>query len=178
MGTSGKGIWFADSNNPSDFKQLIGAKKLSSNNIYQLIFDDQGYLWAGTERGVDKIELNPANEIIDVHHFGRNDGFLGIETCLNAVDKDAKGNLWFGAIYGLTQHIPYDNTKTAIIPKVYFTALEERYKNIDSLNLKEWTNSSKILQLTPEQTQLSFSFRALDIDHPNEIEYRLSLIHI
>ncbi len=175
LGTSGKGIWYANSSDPSNFQQLKGAKKLSSNNIYQLIFDDQGYLWAGTERGIDKIELNTANEIIDVYHFGRNDGFLGIETCLNAVDKDDKGNLWFGAIYGLTQHVPNENVKIAVQPKVYFTGVEERYKNIDSLNLKDWTNSDKILQLTPEQTQLGFSFRTLDLDHPKEIEYRTKL---
>lgn len=175
LGTLGKGIWFADSNSPTDFKQLKGAKQLTSSNMYQLIFDDQGYLWAGSERGVDKIELNPTNEIIDIHHFGRNDGFLGIETCLNAVDKDDEGNLWFGAIYGLTKHIPNENTKTSSAPTVYFTGVEERYKTIDSLNLRELTNSEKILQLTPEQTQLGFSFRTVDLDHPNEIEYRTKL---
>lgn len=175
LGTSGKGIWYADRSNPTNFQQLKGAKKLTSNNIYQLIFDDQGYLWVGTERGVDKIELNAAKEIIDVYHFGRNDGFLGIETCLNAVDSDKGGNLWFGAIYGLTQHIPNESIYTSTPPNIYFTAVAETYKNIDSLNLKDWTNSDIILQLTPEQTQLSFSFRTVDLDHPNEIEYRSKL---
>ncbi|SEK29507.1 Two component regulator propeller [Maribacter orientalis] len=175
LGTSGKGIWFENSSNPTNFQQLKGAKNLSSNNIYQLIFDDQGYLWAGSERGVDKIELNPTNEIVDVDHFGRNDGFLGIETCLNAVDKDDQGNLWFGAIYGLTKHIPTESKKASLPPTVYFTGVEERYKKIDSLVLKDWTNSNKILQLTPEQTQLGFSFRTVDLDHPNEIGYRTRL---
>ena len=175
LGTSGKGIWYANSTNPVNFQQLKGSKNLSSNNIYQLIFDDQGYLWAGSERGVDKIELNKANEIADVYHFGRNDGFLGIETCLNAVDKDEQGNLWFGAIYGLTKHIPSESKKASLPPTVYFTGVEERYKNIDSLVLKDWTNSNKVLQLTPDQTQLGFSFRTVDVDHPNEIEYRTRL---
>ncbi|WP_339627743.1 two-component regulator propeller domain-containing protein [uncultured Maribacter sp.] len=175
LGTSGKGIWFANSSNPTNFQQLKGAKKLSSNNIYQLIFDDQGYLWAGSERGVDKIELNPTNEIEDVYHFGRNDGFLGIETCLNAVDKDDQGNLWFGAIYGLTKHIPSESKKASLPPTVYLTGVEERYKKIDSLILKDWTNSNKVLQLNPDQTQLGFSFRTVDVHHPNEIEYRTRL---
>ena len=175
LGTAGKGIWYANNTDPINFQQLKGAKNLSSNNIYQLIFDDQGYLWAGSERGVDKIKLNPKNEIVNVYHFGRNDGFLGIETCLNAVDKDDQGNLWFGAIYGLTEHIPNESIKTAVPPKVYFTGVEERYKNIDSLVLEEWTNSDKLLQLTPEQTQLGFSFRTVDIDHPNDIQYRTKL---
>ncbi|WP_144800998.1 two-component regulator propeller domain-containing protein [Maribacter sp. MAR_2009_72] len=175
LGTSGKGIWYANSTNPVNFQQLKGSKRLSSNNIYQLIFDDQGNLWAGSERGVDKIELNVTNEIVDIYHFGRNDGFLGIETCLNAVDKDEDGNLWFGAIYGLTKHIPSESKKTAAAPTVYFTGVEERYKTIDSLILKDWTNTNKILQLTPDQTQLGFSFRTVDFDHPNEVAYRTRL---
>ncbi|WP_210707920.1 sensor histidine kinase [Maribacter dokdonensis] len=175
LGTSGKGIWYANSTNPVNFQQLKGSKRLSSNNIYQLIFDEQGNLWAGSERGVDKIELSATNEIVDIYHFGRNDGFLGIETCLNAVDKDEDGNLWFGAIYGLTKHIPSESKKTAAAPKVYFTGVEERYKSIDSLILKDWTNTSKILQLTPDQTQLGFSFRTVDVDHPNEVTYRTRL---
>ncbi|WP_324026193.1 two-component regulator propeller domain-containing protein [Maribacter sp. BPC-D8] len=175
LGTSGKGIWYANSANPVNFQQLKGSKNLSSNNIYQLIFDEQGYLWAGSERGVDKIELNKANEIVDVYHFGRNDGFLGIETCLNAVDIDTNGNIWFGAIYGLTKHIPSDGKKASTAPTVYFTGVEERYKSIDSIVLKDWTNSKKVLQLTPEQTQLGFSFRTVDVDHPNEVEYRTKL---
>ncbi len=175
LGTFGKGIWHANSGSPADFQQLKGPKELSSGNIYQLIFDDQGYLWAGTERGVDKIELNAANEIVDVNHFGRNDGFLGIETCLNAVDKDDDGNLWFGAIYGLTQHVPQENTQISVRPRVYFTGIEEAYKQIDSLELPAWTNSDKVLQLTPDQTQLGFSFRTVDLDHPNDIEYRTKL---
>jgi len=175
LGTSGKGIWYANSTNPVNFQQLKGSKNLSSNNIYQLIFDNQGFLWAGSERGVDKIELNADNEILDVYHFGRNDGFLGIETCLNAVDKDDNGNIWFGAIYGLTKHMPSEGKKTSAPPTLYFTGVEERYKNIDSLVLKDWTNSKKVLQLTPDQTQLGFSFRTVDVDHPNEVEYRTKL---
>ncbi|MGC1515017.1 MAG: histidine kinase, partial [Maribacter sp.] len=175
LGTLGKGIWYADSNAPTNFQQLDGAKQPTSSNIYQLIFDDQGYLWAGSERGVDKIKLNATNEIIDVHHFGKNDGFLGIETCLNAVDKDDSGNLWFGAMYGLTKYIPNENSTTASPPTLYLTRVEEGYQTIDSLDLRAWTNSEKVLQLTPEQTRLGFSFRTVDLDHPNEIEYRTKL---
>ncbi len=176
LGTAGKGIWYTNTTEEQlNFKRLKGEKKLYSRNIYQLIFDNQGYLWAGSERGVDKIQLNQENEIIDLYHFGRNDGFLGIETCLNAVEKDTNGNLWFGAIYGLTQYIPSKKNKASLKPKIAFTAIKEAYKNIDSIQLNHWTNSDKILQLTPKQTQLSFTYRTIDIDHPNDIEYRSKL---
>jgi len=87
LGTAGRGIWWSNTKDIS-FKKLKGKKELYSDNIYQMIFDNRGNLWAGSERGVDKIEINQFNDIADIFHFGRNDGFLGIETCLNAVQKD------------------------------------------------------------------------------------------
>ncbi len=175
LGTAGSGIWWSDLDGTINFQKLSGAKNLGSENIYQLIFDDQGYLWAGTEQGVDKIALNKMNEIVDVFHFGRNDGFLGIETCLNAVDKDAMGNLWFGAIYGLTQYKPGNPGIKSQKPQIHFEALEVNYRAVDSINLKEWTNSDKTLQLKPEQTQLTFGYNTVDIAHPDEIQFRYKL---
>lgn len=178
IGTAGKGIWHADlQQDKLVFKPLQGAKKLHSKNSYQLIFDDQEYLWVGTERGVDKVQLNPNNEIEDIYHFGRNDGFLGIETCLNAIDKDEKGNIWFGALYGLTKYTPSMDSKTAIKPMISFEDIQVTYKSLDSIHLKTWTNSKKVLQLDPTQNQLSFAYRTVDIDHPNQVEYRSKLNH-
>jgi ligand-binding sensor domain-containing protein len=92
LGTAGRGIWWSNFDGNIAFKKLKGRKRPYSDNIYQIIFDDKNNLWAGSERGVDRIELNQSNDIVDVFHFGRNDGFLGIETCLNAVTKDNQGN--------------------------------------------------------------------------------------
>jgi len=141
-----------------------------------MIFDDLGNLWAGSERGVDKIELNKANEIVDVFHFGRNDGFLGIETCLNAIAKDTEGNLWFGAIYGLTKYEPsFGIEKETIKPKLFFEDVEVSYRSIDSININSWIANENVLQLTPKQTELSFSFKTVDLDHPNDVRYRWKL---
>lgn len=175
IGTAGRGIWYSDVHDPLVFKKLKGTKKLSSENIYQLIFDNQGYLWSGTERGVDKIALSEANEIVDVYHFGRDDGFLAIETCLNAVAEDVKGNLWFGGIYGLTQYTPSENNTQTQKPKIRFTELEIDYKAVDSIDANTWSKTKKVLQLNPEQTQLAFRYKTVDINHPNDVQYRTKL---
>ncbi|WP_323787511.1 ligand-binding sensor domain-containing protein [Psychroserpens sp.] len=175
LGTAGNGIWWSDVSNSSVFKKLKGAKTLSSENSYQLIFDDQGYLWVGSERGVDKIELSKENEISDVFFFGRNDGFLGIETCLNAIDNDDKGHLWFGAINGLTEYQPTNISRNPKTPKLFLEDVKVAYKSIDTINLSVWSNSDKVLRLNPNQRQVSFSFKTIDIDHPNGIEYRYKL---
>ncbi|MDG5491027.1 two-component regulator propeller domain-containing protein [Psychroserpens sp. SPM9] len=175
LGTAGKGIWWSNDEDFSTFKKLKGLKSGSSENIYQLIFDNQGYLWVGTEKGVDKLELDKDNEIKDAFFFGRNDGFLGVETCLNAVDKDDKGHLWFGALYGLTEYQPTDNTTETEQPTIYLEDVKVAYKSVDSIHVTNWTNTNKVLQLSPDQKQISFSYKTVDIDHPNGVEYRYKL---
>ncbi|MBQ4820673.1 histidine kinase [Aquimarina sp. MMG016] len=176
IGTAGRGIWWSDLIGNLNFKKLKGSKKLYSGNIYQMIFDDQDNLWAGSERGVDKIILNQSNDIVDIYHFGRNDGFLGIETCQNAITKDDKGNLWFGAIYGLTKYQPTGgSTKTTVKPRLFFEDVEVAYQSVDSINLNGWVNNGNILRLTPNQTELSFNFKTVDLDHPNDVKYRWRL---
>ena len=180
LGTGGRGIWWSKIyENPKDFvfKKLIGQKKLYSQNIYQLIFDGKGNLWAGSEKGVDKIILN-ANEptILDTFHFGRNDGFLGIETCMNAVTKDPNDNLWFGTIYGLTKYQPsFETTRNAIKPQLFFENIEIAYQPIDTIAINQWIKHKKVLELTPEQTELSFNFKTIDLDHPSDLQYRWKL---
>jgi hypothetical protein len=154
------------------FQQLQGEKELYSDNIYQLIFDANGTLWAGSEGGVDQITLDKKNEIQDVIHYGRNDGFLGIETCHNAITKDTEGNLWFGTIYGLTKYAPPTSEQQSSKPQLHFEDIEVAYQSLDSIDLQAWTNSDKQLQLTQDKNHLAFRFRTVDLDNPEAIVYR------
>ncbi|MEM6685966.1 MAG: two-component regulator propeller domain-containing protein [Bacteroidota bacterium] len=172
IGTFGKGIWVSTLSKELKFTQLQGKKELYSDNIYQLIFDDTNDLWAGSESGVDRITLDKKNEIQNVLHYGRNDGFLGIETCHNAVTKDATGNLWFGTIDGLTKYAPSAAEQQGSKPKLHFEDIEVAYQSLDSIDLQDWTNSDKQLQLSQDENHLAFQFRSIDLDNPEAIVYR------
>ena len=174
LGTLGDGIWIANLENPREIKQLSGTKKLNSKNIYQLIFDNENNLWAGTEKGVNKIVLDQNNSISDVFYFDRSDGFLGIETCQNAITKDSEGNIWFGTMNGLTKYIPSTNQLKKIKPIISFEGIEVAYQTIDSININQY---SKVLQLNPTENHLSFQFKSTDINHPKGIEYRWKLLN-
>ena len=175
LGTGGRGIWYAKITDSLTFQKIKGNKKLYSNNIYQMVFDDLNNLWVGSEKGVDKIELDDEKNINDIYHFGRNDGFLGIETCLNASVNDGNGNLWFGAIYGLTKYHPINSTKEAIKPQIFFENIEVSYSSVDSININTWARNQEVLKLNPKQTELSFSYKTIDLDHPGDIKYRYKL---
>jgi len=175
IGTAGKGVWYSTLDQSPRFRKLKGSSELTSENVYQLQFDNQGQLWVGSEKGVDKIRLNAAGEIEELIHFGRNDGFLAIETCLNAVAKDAEGHLWFGGIYGLTTYTPSEETVVKYQPIVQFEHIEMDYRLLDSIDPNMWSKARKVLQLKPDQNQLAFSYRTVDINHPGEIYYRTRL---
>ncbi|MEM6516261.1 MAG: two-component regulator propeller domain-containing protein [Bacteroidota bacterium] len=172
LGTAGRGVWWSLLTEQLSFKKLRGLKPLSSENALQLIFDNDGYLWSGSERGVDKISLNQETEITDIFHFGKDDGFIGIETCLNAVDKDENGRLWFGTINGLTEFIPSSENSESIAPELHLSELKVNLKPVDSLDFENWSKTERLLNLLPNQNQISFGFYSVDLNHPNSIEYR------
>ncbi|MFT5077626.1 MAG: ligand-binding sensor domain-containing protein [Patiriisocius sp.] len=175
LGTAGNGIWKASLSDYPQFSKLSGAKELTSQNCYQLLFDTKGNLWAGSERGVDKIELGNDRELIDVFHFGRNDGFLGIETCLNASAIDEDGSLWFGALYGLTKY-----ETSAVVkkkeqkPAITFEDVSVDFISVFNSNRATWITDS-ILELQPSQDQISFAYRTVDLMHPKDVHYRYQL---
>ncbi len=174
LGTAGNGIWASTGFDYTKFQKLKGAKTVTSQNSFQLIFDAQGNLWTGSERGIDNIIINNENEIVDIFHYGRNDGFLGIETCLNAATRDAQNNLWFGAIYGLTKYnTNQSTTQNNLKPVIRFEDIKVDYTSIKGSEKWEFQNNS--LQLQPDQNQISFSYRTVDLDHPTAVQYRFKL---
>lgn len=175
LGTNGKGIWWSEVNKELKFSKLNGSKKLYSENINQLLFDSKNNLWVGTHKGIDKVLLDDKAQIQSIKHFGRNDGFLGIETTKNTISEDVLGNLWFGTVNGLMKYEASENKKSFTRPTIYFETIEVVYNEVDTINLSNWTNSDKTLRLKPSDNHLSFSFRTVDLNHANEIQYRWRL---
>lgn len=174
LATSGKGIWWSNLSKPYKFNKLVGKKELYSENIYQLIFDNKNQLWAGSENGVDKITINKNNHIESIVHFGRNDGFLGIETCQNAITKDVEGNIWFGTINGLTKYQPSTTKFTQKKPKIFFESIELMNQPLDSIKFKHFSDN-QIFNLKSKQNLLAFYFKTVDINNPNDLQYRWKL---
>jgi len=100
---------------------------------------------------------------------------LGIETCLNAVTKDANGNLWFGAIYGLTSYENFETAEVITKPSLYFEGVEIAYQELDTLNFERWNQAITALQLQSTQRQISLNYKTVDIDHPEAVQYRYKL---
>lgn len=180
IGTAEAGVnYFYLYTDSAEIKSLNRKNGLASNNIYLMTFDSENHLWIGSETGLDFIKLNQNREIIGLKHFGKSEGFTGIETTQNAVCRDFEGNLWFGTIAGLTKYKPGSNLSNTIPPKLQITKIALFYEDLknttyDSI-LGNWNSLKKPLLLPHDQNHLGFDFQAVNLPNPEKTFYQWKL---
>ncbi len=183
-------IWFASFTNGllrfdgDRFTVIDASYGLASDNIYSVICDDDGNIWAGTQNGVDKLTLSNSGDIISIDNFGKYDGFVGIENNGNANFKDNEGNLWFGTIKGAIKYNPSNRRTNYLPPPVYISNIEIGFKQVnwneqpyremyDSIS--RWLNMPVNLKLPHNKNHISFSFDGLCFTVPEKVRYMWKL---
>ena len=96
----------------------ITSDKLTQSTVYCSFQDNQGYLWFGTEDGLNKYD----GYSFDPYKFDPTDDKTLSNNSVHCIFQDSKGNLWVGTDNGLNlynqrngsfrrfQNIPNDNT--------------------------------------------------------------------
>src|SRR5207237_9263153 len=98
-GTAGYGIAsFPLYQQERQIKSYNHLDRLTSSNIYLLTCDNNNNLFVGTETGLDQVAFDKERKITEVKHYGKGEGFTGIETCQNSVFNDADDTTWFGSL--------------------------------------------------------------------------------
>ncbi|MEZ4684745.1 MAG: histidine kinase [Bacteroidia bacterium] len=173
-GTAG-GILRIDPFRTDSLAITLFSDKLQSLNIYSLVFDEEGVLWAGTEAGLDKILLNEAGDIIETSHIGAAEGFVGIENCQGAALRDRQGKLWFGTIGGLMSYRPGTMSSNPVPPKVSLTGVQLFYAPIQQTAYAAFADRlrglSPNLKLAPKDNHLSFTFSGINLRNPEAVRY-------
>ncbi len=148
-------------------------------NTYLVSLDNENNLWAGTQSGVDKIILNESRQVVSIKHFGRQEGFVGIETCRNASICDQLGRLWFGTIGGLTCYTPGSIEPEPKKPNLQFKEVNLSYKPLIDSEFKAFSTSKgnlkEGLELPYNKNNLGFKFEAVHLGQPEKIRYQWKL---
>jgi ligand-binding sensor domain-containing protein len=178
-GVKGEGLYYADIRDKSlKFRPLLLPRPIS-RNIYLLQFDQAGRLWVGTENGVDKLVFDAAGQVTELEHFGKNEGFLGIESCQDASCMDRQGQLWFGTMNGLVKYLPNDQKRQIQAPSLFFTGISLFYKPIGATPYARFLTAEGSLapgfELPWNQNHLSFAFQGIDLADPDHLQYRWRL---
>ena len=151
---------------------------LVDDEILSLVFDHQGHLWAGTNRGVVRLDLD-ALEGKRFKHYGREDGILGIECNQNAALLDSRGNLWFGTIGGATRYDPSADWPNAAEPITHITGIRLFYQDVDWSPYADGVDRSTglplNLRLPHSQNHLELQFLGISLTNPDKVRYRYRL---
>jgi ligand-binding sensor domain-containing protein/serine phosphatase RsbU (regulator of sigma subunit) len=180
-------LWFGTDEgvfeyNYTSFQHIGENEGLASNKVYLMLLDGNN-LWVGTNKGLDKINLDVyyATNKFEIKHYGKEEGLNGVECNSNSTFKDADGNLWFGTIKGTTVYNPrFDKTNreealtriTGI--RLFFQNAEadlEKYaESIDSIN-----HLPLNLVLPYDKNHITFDFIGICITNPNKVKYQFKL---
>jgi ligand-binding sensor domain-containing protein len=179
-GTTAAGISMIKIKGSVSFENYDTEKGLHSSNIYLISPDAEGNLYVGSESGLDKLRLDAESHVLDIKHLGRNEGFIGIETCQNAVFRDKNGWIWFGTVSGLTAYNPNNKQKNLLPPIVHISGISLFYKPLDSAvytsrNAPGDHADSVLFVLPHNQNLLTFDFDAINLSAPENVQFRWKL---
>ncbi len=183
VGTEGGGVVRLDIYAPSDtFPRKIFKDNLTIGPTYFLEVDAMGYLWIGNNRGVDRATLDENADIIEIKHFGKSEGFIGTESCQNAVTQDREGNLYFGTIKGLMRFNLGQGLQNSIAPIVSIRNVNLFYEPLAAGPYRNWADVehglSQDLRLPYHQNHLGFDFIGINHPNPEQVRYQWRLLGI
>jgi ligand-binding sensor domain-containing protein/serine phosphatase RsbU (regulator of sigma subunit) len=181
-------LWFGTdegvfSYNYTSFEVIDESMGLASNKVYLMLLD-RDFLWIGTNKGLDKINLatfHKSNKA-EIRYYGKEEGLKGVECNSNAQLKDAEGNLWFGTIKGVTVYNPHFdkiNRKEAITRitgiRLFFQNAEEDLKKYSSHGNDSISHLPLNLVLPYDKNHITFDFIGICITNPNKVKYQFKL---
>lgn len=178
IGTEGNGLYKW---NGRELKNYTIEDGLGTNNIYLLEFDDNGNLWVGSERGLSRLIIDDNENLVEVKHFGRDEGFQGIETNPNAIWKDDKGYFWVGTIKGLTVFNPLSQVRNKVEAKTHITTIKLLGEEIDwhqskfAKDVEGRFHLPTRLTLPYHQNHISFEFIGVSLKIPSKVMYKWKL---
>jgi ligand-binding sensor domain-containing protein/serine phosphatase RsbU (regulator of sigma subunit) len=165
--------------NGKNFFTINELNGLSSNTVYFVAADNDNHLWIGTNNGIDRLDINTYinQKEVKLKHYGKEDGFIGLECNQNAYYMDVDGKLWIGTIDGVTIYNPDFEDKNTIAPQTQITNIR---LFLESVDLTKYADSIKDglpvnLVLPYDKNHLTFDFVGISQTIPDKVRYRFML---
>jgi len=172
IGSIGDGVYKFDGEKFTNYGIKDG---LSSDNPFSIVCDDNDFVWIGTNSGIDRFD--PDSETF--RHYGKSDGFLGIENNQNSIFKDSDGILWFGTINGLIRFDPSLDKQNMVPPVTVIEDIRLFFNPIDYSNFSDSINSYSGLPLYMNfkyrSNHLTFNYVGISHVASDKVTYRYLL---
>ncbi len=154
---------------PDGKRDTINVRKgLSNNTVVAIVNDNNGNIFAGTDKGLNIIKFLD-NGKSRVRQLYKQCGLANSECNQGALYKDKLGYIWVGTIGGVTRINPSKmDYSEKPIPVVVSSAkmMDKLYTSVDSVNN---------LTLDYDNNDISFKFTGLNYCDPQIVKYRYKL---
>jgi len=171
-----EGVYFY---NLKEVEKIDKSKGLISDNIYSLTTDKtSNYIFIGTNQGLDKLNLNTfySSKKIEIRHYGKYEGFLGLDCNRNANYKDSIGRIWFGTVDGITMYNPELDKINTVKPITYITNILYNFQEFDWSQYSSGTDTINGLPidlvLPYNINHITFQYSANSLTAPEKVRYK------
>jgi ligand-binding sensor domain-containing protein/signal transduction histidine kinase len=175
MGTLDKGIFIAERKNHNDLTWITKSTGISSNNIYCLLYDNNGRLWVSTGNYLNRISFSKNGAIGNIRVFDKNEGMFSPEGNANSLLLD-DDYMWVGTSNGLYKIKTTTKESTPLPPVVFLK--DVRLFSMPVTNTKYYDSLSgqyRIpynLRLPYKKNHLTFEFQGVHLSNPEALKYQ------
>jgi signal transduction histidine kinase/ActR/RegA family two-component response regulator/streptogramin lyase len=141
-------------------ESVTQANGLRSDKTLFMQFDQRGWLWVGTDHGVDVYDKTRWR------HYGRSDGLIWDDCNTNAFLAEADGSVWVGTSRGLSRFQPAKIPAPNVPPSVVFTSVKLGDELVDP---------NHPLEIKYPQNSLQVRFAALTFVRESSVLFRYRL---
>ncbi|MDT0595615.1 ligand-binding sensor domain-containing protein [Glaciecola petra] len=173
VGTQGGGLNLLSAYNLDSgritFEKLHTGNGMPSNVVYGVLEDEEGFLWASTNKALAKIN----RETKEIVNYTVSQGIQDNEFNSGSYHKDENGYLYFGGNEGVTRFNPAEvkpNPTPPPIELTHFQRLNKVFSVSESINQK-----SQAIEIRHTDYLIGFEFAALDFASPLNNNYKYKL---
>jgi ligand-binding sensor domain-containing protein len=154
--------------NKHSYKFISEKDGLSSELVYAIgITKDNHYLWAGTNQGINRIDLKKLQyDIVEITKYGKADGFAGVESNSHGIFEDNDSSIWFGTVNGLIKYTPKEFVENDNLSKTNITNIKLGYDD---------TLLANTSVLPYYLNNISFYFDGISLTDPEKVLYSYKL---
>ncbi len=157
--TAGQGIYVLDK---GDAYNLNTEDGLPSDYCYQMVLDNDGYVWASHQKSI--VQLSSA---LKVSRVVEHEEISPIEnTMVTFLFKDNEGNIWISSTHGVVKFNPAIDKSSKAIPQLSISGMKLFDQNQPLIT---------DLVLPYKQYKVSFTLAGISLRNPENIRYKWRL---
>lgn len=152
----------------ANFEHFSLADGLPSTTIYGGLWDDEGFLWLSSGRGLTRLDTSTLEFIC----YDSSHGLQGDEFNLSANLRAMDGQLFFGGVNGFNAFYPQRLGANDLPPQVSI----QRFLSLNApVDIAEYRSNGTPVELDHTQNVISFEYVALDFAASNKNRYMYRL---